>query len=160
MKSKVVPAILIAAIVVAGIFAFQPVETAKAVHFIIIAAITAIIEANNGQVFESGAISAGVLTGGTTVTLTCEEDYRVFGITLDMVDGATYGGDIIDVAIDGDDIATDIPLVAGAVAVLDGQEAADFDELTVITFIMTDDTDEAVENIRFSVATTGDCEIT
>lgn len=152
---------MIATLVVAGIFAFQPVELAKAVHFIIIAELTAIIEANTGQVFESGPITSGTLTSGTLVTLDCDANYVIFGITLDMGPG-TYTKDEIDVSIGGDDIATEIPLFTdSAVAVLDGDEAANGDEDTVIEFILNPDSgSEDVQNIRFSVASTETCNVT
>jgi len=71
------------------------------------------------------------------------------------------GDDEIDVAIGLDDIATEIKLSSNsALAVLEGKEAANADEDLVILFIFgSDDGDEDVENIRFSVATTGDCDI-
>ena len=110
--------------------------------------------------FESGPISSVTLDDDTLVTLDCDANYVIFGITLDMGPG-DYTNDEIDVSIGGDDIASEIPLFTdSAVAVLDGSEAASADEDTVIDFIMTDNFNEDVQNIRFSVASTDVCDVT
>ena len=160
MKNYTIPAILVVAIIAAGAFAFAPIEKATAVHDTIIDTITINIAANSAKVF---TVADADLNNGDFITLDCNADYLLQGITLDVGPG-TYlvgGQDDFDVTIGGDDIATSIALIAdSAVAVLDGQEAADVNEDTILTFFLgNDDDDEDIEQLRISVVTSGDCSL-
>jgi len=166
MKTYAIPVILVFAIIAAGAFAFSPIDKATAVHNIIIdtleVTIPAAIAENAAKVFESGAISTATLTTGTFVTLDCDADYLIQDITIDVGPGATDTDDEVDLAIDTDDIAVEQDLISnGVTPLLDGNVAADVDEDTVITFtIGTEAGTESIDNIRYTVQTSGDCDVT
>lgn len=164
MKNYTIPAILVVVVIVAGAFAFVPIEKATAVHDNIIntleVTIPALIAADGAKVFESGPISTATLTTGTTVTLDCDADYLVQDITIDVGPGVTDGNDEADLAIDGDDISVEQDLNSnGVTTLLDGNVGADVDENTVITFTLDDGNTESIDNIRFTVHTAGDCDV-
>ncbi|MBI1664091.1 MAG: hypothetical protein IS860_11545 [Nitrosopumilus sp.] len=164
MKQYAIPAILGLAIIAAGAFAFAPVGQATAVHQTIIStleeSIPLLIAANSAKVFESAAIED--INDGDTVTLTCEKDYLIQDITLDMGTFTDEANEEVDVAIDGDDVASEIDLVSdSAVGLLDGGVGAASTEATTVTFIIgTDSNDENLEKARFTVHTGGTCTVT
>ena len=164
MKNYTIPAILVMTVIVAGAFAFAPIDKATAVHNEIIdtlqVTIPAAIAANSAKVFESGIIAD--LDTNDTITLDCDADYLIQDITLDIGIFQDDADEEVDFAIGGDDIATEIGLTSdSAVGILDGNVAADVDEDAVVTFIiLTDNGSEDLQNARFTVQTSGDCEIT
>lgn len=161
MKNYTIPAILVVAIIAAGAFAFAPIDQATAVHNQIIDTITINIAANNAQVITNGGDVD--VNDAETVTFSCDADYLLYGITLDMGPGTygTGGGDDVSVTIDGDEIATSVTLgpdVGGAVAILDGGEAATANTLTILDFNLgVDDANEDYTELRISVASSGAC---
>ena len=114
MKKIVIPAILTATILVAGMFAFMPIEKAATVH-------TTITGAAAPQLLETGAVAA--LDATVEITLDCSTDYLVsdvsivYGAGTDTGDedvDVTIGGDIIGASIDGFTPSVTIDLAIGA----------------------------------------------
>ena len=166
MKQYAIPAILGLAIIAAGAFAFAPVGQATAVHQTIIStleeSIPLLIAANSAKVFESEPITN--IKSGDAVTLTCEKDYLIQDITLDMGTFTEDGNEKVGVAIDGDDVSSGIDLVSNsAVGPLDGGIGAASTEVTTVTFTIGTETDaindEALEKARFTVNTGGTCTV-
>ena len=149
MNKILIPSILVAIVIVAGIFAFIPIDKAITVH--------TTIAANEVKIFELGAVAFGALAAFDVFTIDCTADYRVVGLVLDMGPGA-YGGDDVTVAVGGDDYVRNVTLIEGGVDLLDTSSitAVSTDDVT-ITFTLADDTDETISNARVSVVTTGSC---
>jgi hypothetical protein len=144
-----IPAILAVVVVVAGVLASMPVNKASTVHSMIQATIIP-------KIFVAGPDND--IENGETYTLSCNSDYAVVGLTLDLGPG-TYTDDMFDVTIGGDDIITGSGIAEGAITLLDGViEAARADEdLLIIAALSVDDGDENIEKARASVITTGTC---
>ena len=128
-----------------------PIQEATTVH-------TTIISDLGAKVFELGAVAAGALAAFDVFTIDCNADYQIVGLTLDMADG-TYTGDDVSVAVGGDDYIRNVTLVKGGVDLLDTSTitAVAADDVTVTFFLDTDDANEAIENARVSVVTSGSC---
>ena len=169
MRNYTIPAILAMTVIVAGIFAFAPIDEATAVHTTIVADLTTEIDnavvaiaADAAQVTRNGGDTD--IDDAETVTFSCTADYLIMGITLDMGPG-TYGTDDVSVTIDGDEIATSVPLgsdLGGAVAIIDGAEAATADTLTVLDFNLGTDTDGRgfPHHMTIAIQTEGGCAAT
>jgi len=152
MNRIVIPSLLAVTVAIASIFAFAPIEQASTVHTTILA--------NSAQVDELGVIAPADLATAGTFTVTCTADYRVVGLSFDMGAG-TYVGDTIAVTVGGDDYIGAIGLAAGAVDALDGSQIGSVSgDLTVVTFTITDDANEDIENARVSTVTSGTCTFT
>ncbi len=166
MKQYAIPAILGLAIIAAGAFAFAPVGQATAVHQTIIStleeSIPLLIAANSAKVFESEPIAS--INNGDTLTLTCEKDYLIQDITLDMGTFTEDDNEEADVVIDGDDVSSGLELISNsAVGLLDGGIGAASTEDTTVKFVIGTDSgtnDEALEKARFTVNTGGTCTVT
>jgi len=78
MNKLTIPAILAATVMVAGIFAFMPVEQASTVHTTVQGTQTVIAEITAAQV------DGTVLDGGATTTLTCGGPCIILGIHADF----------------------------------------------------------------------------
>jgi len=153
MKNYTIPAILVVAIIAAGAFAFTPIDQATAVHDTIIDTITINIAENSAQLVRTTDADLNDLD---TLTFSCNADYIISGITLDLTGINPGDNDSILVTIDGDDVAN-VLLDTGPVAVLDGSEAALAGTNTVLDFSITETGDEVLDAIRISVASSGDC---
>ena len=156
MTKIIIPSLMVATILVAGIFAFMPIEQASTVHNTITSALV-------GKVVEGGPDAS--TTSAETFTLTCTADYTLMGLTFDMGAG-TYGGtDDFDVTIGGDRVSTDV--IAGTVAVsipllangFGGSEGGLAAETTVVTARAGDfgDGNEDILKARATYLSTGTC---
>jgi hypothetical protein len=153
MKKIAIPTILTATVLLAGMFAFMPVEKATTVH--------TTISANQAKVFESDpGIAAGTLVDLES-TLDCDADYSVVGIAIDTLGAVDAADDSVDITIGGDDVITALGIEGpGGQIILEAAQSADAGEDTVVIFNGDDDADEDLTKIRFSVITSGDCDIT
>lgn len=144
-----ISAILAVIVLIAGVLVFTPVNKASTVHSMIQGTIIP-------KIFVAGPDNN--IENGETYTLSCNSDYAVVGLTLDLGAG-TYTNDTFDVTIGGDDIITDSGMAEGAITLLDGViEAARADEdLVIIATLSEDDGDENIEKARASIITTGTC---
>jgi len=156
MKNYTLPAILVVAIIVAGAFAFVPIEQATAVHTDIINTLTINIAANSAILLTA---TDPVVNNADTITFDCDADYLLVGLTLDIGDALTGGDDFVVVTIDGDEVANvDLGIGNGAVAILDGLEAAATGTDTILTFtVVGDGADFVLDRIRVSIQTSGNC---
>jgi len=99
-KNSIIPTFLASIIVVAGMFAFVPVQDASTVH-------DAIAGDFIGKVATSGTTAApqdADVDAADTETLTCTADFRLISLVFDFTDdGAVTGADVYDVTIGDDD---------------------------------------------------------
>ena len=116
MKKLVIPAILAATVLVAGAFAFMPVEKASTVHTTILAGTSQIVTLAPATALITPA-AGGDATDRTSCTKTSTTPFRVLGITLTTVTDANTNLDLAAFA-DGevstnlqDDPGTDITTV-------------------------------------------------
>ena len=93
MNKFAIPAILTATVLLAGIFAFSPVEQASTVH-------TTIQTAVGTQQAEVGVIAADA-DGASTTTLTCDAAFEVTQITVQTI-GTVDAAETVDVDFDVD----------------------------------------------------------
>jgi hypothetical protein len=144
-----IPAILAVVVLVAGIFAFMPIDKASTIHSMI--RVTTVPE-----IFEAGPDND--IENGETFTLSCNSDYALVGLTLDLGAGA-YTNDMFDVTIGGDAIITGSTMLEGAITLLDGViEAAKAEEdLVIVAILSVDDGNENIKKARASVITSGTC---
>ena len=152
MNKITIPAILVATVMVAGAFAFMPVEQATTVHTTIQATtVPKVFTDNEG----AGADDFDV---GDIFTLDCTADYSVVGIAAFAT--GTIADEDLTVTIGGTLVTDDAGVALideGAIALITTGHAADDTEDTVITALaMSDEGDEEVD-LRVSVITSGTC---
>ena len=154
MNRVLIPSLLAVTVLIAGIFAFSPIEEASTVHTTILA--------NQVQVVELGIITPGDMAAGVEYSIDCDAAYRVVGITFDLGAGDYIGADEFDVTVGGDNYIDDIQMVEGAVELLDGSQIAAVatDDVLINTLFNIDDGTEDIENARASVITSGSCTFT
>ena len=73
MNKLVIPSLLLGVVMIAGAFAFMPVQEASTVHT------TATGASGQLSVVSSASVLGAVITGGTTTTLTCSTGCLVHG---------------------------------------------------------------------------------
>ena len=166
MNKLTMPAILVATVMVAGVFAFMPVEQASTVHTTIQGAggtsLDDVLAAS--MITEVEAVSVTDSNTGDIVTLACTEDYILMGLTadyavIDIDDDLLIEADGVDVLTrEGDDGEMQIDGVALIFAPI-GALAA---EAITITFTDADNGgDEDVDlTATVLVAEDGTCTFT
>jgi len=151
MNKLAIPTLLVATIMVAGAFAFMPVEQASTVHTTAAAYDVKIAESVADTDTETGE----------TFTLTCTADYQLVGLTVDMGAGTYAGGatDSFGVTIGGDDIVNVAAafMVLGANTLIDNAEAGIAAETVIITATSDNTGDEDIQKARASYVSTGTC---
>ena len=163
-KNIAIPSVLLSIVLVAGIFAFIPVQDASTVH-------SQIEDANVGKVVTSGTVAAprnAEIAAGETEVLTCTADYRLISIMMDI--GGTAGdigdGDNVDVTIDSINVSQTATAEFSNEIIGDGfggQLVGQGTDERVITVTFRDagnqwdDGDEVLETIRASYISSGTC---
>ena len=171
MNKLTIPTILVATVMVAGMFAFIPVEQASTVHT------SGTITSVNDLQSETIASAADVDNGETFATLSCDGPFVVLAINIDGDgDFLTTAPDEVDVFFDPDGAGganwDNVPVIADFVAV--ERTATNFDDEMLaggslagltdgeVTLVFSEDNDDSDESFRtqFLVESTGDCDAT
>lgn len=153
-KNLLIPAVLAATVLVAGIFAFMPVEKASTVHSQIL---------SNTVPKLAISVADAATVAGETFTLTCTADYAVVGLTFDMGAATFDAADDFNAAIGGDDIAANVQTALGAVHILgsgfSSVEAATSAQTLIVTAAAGGfaSGNEDIEKARASYLSTGTC---
>ena len=92
MNKITIPTLLLGVVMIAGAFAFMPVQEASTVHTSVTGASDQI------KVITAAAVDGTVITGGTSTTLTCATGCIVNGITITFVD--SNNDEEINIAVD------------------------------------------------------------
>jgi len=152
LNKVVIPAILTVVVLIAGVFAFMPIDEAATVHTTITSDLAA-------KVFELGAISAGSLGAGEVFTIDCTAAYRVVGLNFDFTAAGTFVGDSLAVAVGGDMLHNGTSLAVGGIDALHGTSIASTagDDVTIEITLGTDNGNEGIDNARASIVTSGTC---
>jgi len=147
MNKLTIPTILVATVMVAGIFAFIPVEKATTVHT------TAIIPFLQPQLFIDVET---ILNTGDVFTLDCDAAYTVAGITAEIL--GTVGDEDLTVAIGGMDIIEPVAYGAagGQLLTTGSHGSAAVDDTTITAGTMTTTGNEVTE-VAVTVITSGAC---
>jgi len=121
MNKLTIPAILVATVMVAGIFAFMPVEQASTVH-----------TTAAGQGFKTATVGTADFDAGDIVTLTCTLQTLVYEITVDVT-GSLAADNDYDINVDLDGLAGILATDADFIATVHAGIPAD------LAFILTDE---------------------
>jgi len=146
MNKITIPAILVATVMVAGAFAFMPVEQASTVHTTI---------QGTQQNLVALELTDTAFAVGDTYTIDCTTDYAVLGLAINS--GTTTAADTVTVSAGGEDVGVAITLATGGSALellgtAIGAVAADD---VVLTTGGTDDGDESIV-VKAAVLTSND----
>ena len=117
MNKLTIPAILVATVMVAGIFAFIPVEQASTVHSTTLGTI------------QSVTVTDTDLETGDTLSVTCTDTAILLSIAVD-VEGSHAAGDALDINVDFDGAATTYDEITDLVA--DIYTGAAIDEINLL----------------------------
>ena len=147
MNKLTIPTILVATVMVAGIFAFIPVEKATTVHT------TAVIPFLQPQLFIDVETD---LNAADVFTLDCDAAYTVVGITAEIL--GTVTNEDLTVAIGGMDIIEPVVFAAagGQLLTTGSHGSATVDDTTITAGAMQDDGNEVTE-VAITVITSGAC---
>ena len=164
IKNITIPTVLLSIVLVAGMFAFIPVQDASTVHDTIVSDFTGKVATSGTE----GAPQNALVDDGEAETLTCTADFRLVSLVMDFDDDGNYGDDSIDVSINSIDVAQ-ATVISGSNEILgDGSGGAlvgsGADERVVTVTARDDgagggwdDDDEVLETIRASYISTGTC---
>ena len=161
MNKIIIPSILAATILVAGMFAFMPVQKASTVHTTI-----------QSTILQSVAKSDTDVATGDALTLTCTAPFVVHAINVDA-DG-TLATDTVDVDFDPDGAGTVWDLVANFVSAVDLAATPDIEILALsgenhgplaglasgtvsVVINLTADTGDEAIRAQFLATSTGTC---
>ena len=168
MNKLTIPAILVATVMVAGIFAFMPVEQASTVH-----------KSAAGQGLQSVTVATAADVDGESdiAVLTCDAPFQVLSITVDGDgDFTTTTTDELDLAFDIDGTGINWDEVVLVSAFTTGASGTNFDVVLsnfdanagntihgltdgTVTVVFDEKSDEGDESFRtnFLVYTSGTC---
>jgi len=148
MNKIIIPSILVATILVAGIFAFMPIEQASSVHTTI---------QGTQQNLVALELTDADQDAGDLYTIDCTTDYIVLGIAVNVVGTQTTDANDLTVSAGGEDVG-----VAFDFATVPGQEligtaiAALAADNVVLTAGTETDTNDEITVVKVAVLTSND----
>jgi len=114
MNKLAIPALLLGVVMIAGAFAFMPVQEASTVHTSVGGA------ANQFKVITAPQVTGLVIEGGATTTLTCATGCIVHGITISMTSADASGNIAGDaMLVDGSAIGHETFTIGAGVDIVD-----------------------------------------
>jgi len=126
MNKIAIPALLVATVMVAGAFAFVPVEQASTVHL-----------SAEGQGFKTATVGTTDFDAGSIVTLTCTQQTLVYEIIVDAT-GSLAADNDYDINVDVDGAGVQV-VDANYIATVHAGAPAD------LAFILTDEVISAAQ---------------